>query len=83
MKYIILFFAISSAFAEVSREILVRGKISGYFNDQEVKVIDNMGQTLTIVRSAFPKDFRMEQGKDFMLEIDPSQIKKFKPAKKQ
>ncbi len=82
MKIFILLLLSISAFAEVSKEVLIQGKIGGYFTDKEVKIIDKFGQTMIVPRSAFPKDFRIEQGKEFSFELNPSEIKQFKAAKK-
>lgn len=82
MKFFFLILLSISAFAEVSKEVLLQGKVGGYFTDKEVKVIDKFGQSMVIPRSAFPKDFRMEQGTEFSLEVDPATIKEFKTAKK-
>ncbi len=82
MKILILILFSFTAFAEVSREVLIRGKVAGYFTDKEVKVLDTLGQTMILPRSAFPKDFKFQQGEDFSLEIDPALIKDLKPKKK-
>lgn len=81
MKILIMALLSFAAFAEVSKEVLLRGKVSGYFTDKEVKVVDNLGQTMMLPRSAFPKDFKLEQGKDFSIEIDPSLIRDLKVKK--
>lgn len=81
MKFLLFILSIS-AFAEVSKEVLLQGKVGGYFTDKEVKIIDKFGQSMVIPRSVFPKDFRMEQGKEFSLEVDPATIKDFKAKKK-
>lgn len=82
MKIFILIFFSFTLYAEVSREVLVRGKIGGYFTDKEVKVVDHLGQTMMLPRSAFPKGFKFQQGEEVSLEVDPSQIRDFKPKKK-
>lgn len=82
MKFIFFIFLSISAFAEVSKEVLIQGKVGGYFTEKEVKVIDKFGQSMILPRSAFPKGFRPEQGADFTVEVDPALIKDLKTPKK-
>jgi hypothetical protein len=68
--------------ADVSNEVFLRGKVGGSFTDTEVRVVDHLGQSMTLPRSAFPKDFVLRQGAEFALEIDPALIKDVKVPKK-
>ena len=82
MRILLLFLLSSLVFAEVSKEVLLQGKVGGSFSDKEVTIIDSYGQSMVIPRKAFPKNFKMETGAPFSFEVDPKLIHSFKAAKK-
>jgi hypothetical protein len=66
---------LSSAYAEVDEKVFIRGKVSNSFDEKQVKISDNLGQTYYLPRTAFPGNFEFKQGKEFNLEIDEKDIK--------
>lgn len=82
MKYLFLLLLSSMAFAEVSTDVLIRGKIGNDFNDKQVKVNDTLGQSYYLPRSSFPKDFKFKQGESFTIEVDEKVLDKVKMIKK-
>lgn len=82
MKYIFLILFSSMAFAEVSTDVLIRGKIGNDFNDKQVKVHDTLGQTYYLPRSAFPKNFKFKQGESFSVEVHEKVLDKVKIIKR-
>lgn len=82
MKFLLLAFLSVAAFAETSRDVFIRGKIGNEFNDKEVKVLDSLGQTYYLPKSAFPKDFKFKQGQSFAIEVHEKTLNKIKILKK-
>lgn len=73
MKYFLALFLLSNQVsAEVSRDVLIRGKVGSDFNERNVHVIDSFGQRFKLPRNVFPKGFVPVQGKSFAVEVDES-----------
>ncbi len=77
-----LIFMTTISFADVSGEVLIRGKISNEFDDKQVKIIDSDNQIFYLPRAAFPKDFEVKQGKTFTLEVADEHLAQVKLLKK-
>lgn len=82
MKYIILALISLNVFADASRDVFIRGKIGGDFNEKRVKVIDSFGQSYYLARRLFPKDFKFKQGEPFAIEVHEKELNKVKILKK-
>lgn len=83
MKTVITFcLLIQVAWASLSREVYIRGKIGNEFDDQRVKITDQLGQTYYLSRHLFPKDFKFKQGETFAIEVDEKELEKIKVIKK-
>jgi hypothetical protein len=64
----------TSAYAEVTSSVFIKGKISSSFDEKKVKVVDSLGQTYFIARTAFPKDFAIREGATFQIEVDEEDV---------
>ena len=82
MKIWIAFLLINTVWAEVSREVFIRGKVGNEFDENKVKIIDSLGQSYFLPRSLFPKDFNFKAGESFSLEVDQKEIQNIKLLKK-
>lgn len=82
MKYLIIALLSLSAFADASRDVLIRGKIGNEFDEQKVKVIDSEGQTYYLARHLFPKEVVIKQGQSFSFEVHEKELNKVKLLKK-
>ncbi len=82
MKYLIFILISSMALAEVSHDVLIRGKIGNDFNEKQVKVHDTLGQSYYLPRSSFPKNFKFKQGESFSIEVHEKVLDKVKIIKK-
>lgn len=78
----VLAFLSLSAFAGVSEEVLIRGKIGNDFDDKKVKVVDTLGQTYYLSKSLFPSDFKFKQGETFAIEVHEKELSNVKVIKK-
>jgi predicted ThiF/HesA family dinucleotide-utilizing enzyme len=74
MRFLFFFLSVSIAHAEISSDILIRGKIGSSFDENKVEVIDSFGQKYFLPRSAFPKDFVVREGTPFSVEVDEKEI---------
>jgi hypothetical protein len=74
MRFLFAIFLVTSAYAEVSSSVFIKGKIGGMFDEKKVKVIDSFGQTYFISRGAFPKKQVIREGAPFQIEIDEKEI---------
>jgi hypothetical protein len=81
MKLLLLFLSLS-AFADVGREVFIRGKVGNEFNEEKVKVTDSIGQTYFLPKRLFPKDFKFIQGQSFAIEVDEKELDQVKILKK-
>ncbi len=70
------------AFSEIDPLVWINGTIGGKFDEKEVKVTDSMGQTFMVPKSAFPKDFKFEQGAKFSIEVHEDDLKDAMKLKK-
>lgn len=61
--------------AEVSEEVLIRGKVHNNFNDREIEVIDEFKQIIVIPRNKLPKNIKLQSGTPVSLEIDQKLLK--------
>lgn len=59
----------TTAFAALDENIFVQGKIGNAFDKQKVKVVDSHGQKYWLPKSAFPKNFKFEEGAVFNIEV--------------
>lgn len=82
MKAVLVFFLVSGAFADVAREVFIKGKIGSTFDDKQVKVVDSQGQSYFLPKKVFPKDFVFREGNHFALEVDEAELKNLKLIKK-
>lgn len=82
MKILLMMLLSFSAFADTSREVFIRGKISNEFDDKKVKIIDSEGQTYYLARYLFPKDVAIKQGQTFAIEVNEKELNKVKLIKK-
>jgi hypothetical protein len=82
MKYLLIFLISTSALAEVSREVFIRGKVGNHFDDKKVKITDSLGQTYFLPTRVFGKDFKFKQGQEFFLEVDEQELKDVKISSK-
>lgn len=83
MRIIFLFLITSGlAFAEVSKEVIIRGKVGSTFDDKQVKVEDSLGQIYMLPRRLFPKDKKIKQGDPVYLEIDEKEVEAIKLLKR-
>lgn len=82
MKTLLALLMFSSAFADASRDVFIRGKIGNEFNDEKVKVIDSLGQTYFLARKLFPADFKFKQGESFAIEVHEKELDTIKILKK-
>lgn len=82
MKFLVLLFLSLSVYAETSRDVFIRGKIGNEFDDKKIKVIDSLGQSYFLPKSAFPKDFKFKQGVSFAIEVHEKTLDKVKILKK-
>lgn len=82
MKMLLVLLFSFSAFADTSREVFIRGKISNEFDDKKVKVIDSEGQTYFLARHLFPKGLPIKQGQNFAIEVHEKELNKLKLIKK-
>ncbi len=79
---LILMFSLN-AFAELDKNVLVRGKIGSSFDNSKVLIKDSLGQKYFLPRHVFPAKFEFKQGKDFTLEIPEAEVSKIKLIKEQ
>jgi hypothetical protein len=83
MKILTVFLFLStSVYADLAREVLIKGKVGSTFNDNEVKVVDSFGQIYFLPRSVFPEGFKMKEGEPFAFEVDESILEGKKIIKK-
>lgn len=82
MKFLFSLLIAMTAHAEVSKEVIIRGKIGNAFDDKEVKIIDSMGQIYMVPRKLFPKDKVIKTGEAFYLEVDEKELQGLKLLKK-
>lgn len=70
MRVLILGLLISSfALASASKEVIIRGKIGGSFDQEKVKVVDEFGQSYYLPRKYFSKTQTFRQGSPFYVEV--------------
>ena len=73
-----IFFTINLAFAAASKEVIIRGKIGGSFDQEKVKVVDEFGQSYYLPRKYFSKTQTFRQGTPFYVEVPESALKGLK-----
>lgn len=79
MRPIILLLLFSNlASATASKEVIIRGKIGGAFDQEKVKVLDEFGQSYYLPRKFFNKTQTFRQGAPFYIEIPESALKGLK-----
>lgn len=79
--FIIILFTINLVFAAASKEVIIRGKIGGSFDQEKVKVVDEFGQSYFLPRKYFSKTQAFRQGTSFYVEIPESALKGIKIQK--
>lgn len=62
----------TTAFAALDENVFIQGKISNVFDKNRVKVVDSHGQKFWLPKSAFPKNFKFEEGTVFNIEVPES-----------
>ncbi len=82
MKYLMLLLLSVNVFASASKEVFIKGKISGDFDEKRVKVTDHLGQTYYLPRKVFPKDQVIKQGQAFAFEVHEKELANLKLLKK-
>jgi hypothetical protein len=82
MKYLFFLLVISNVLASASKEVFIRGKITGVFDEKKVKVVDHLGQTYFLPRHVFPKEVLIKQGQEFSVEVHETDIEQVKILKK-
>ena len=82
MKYLILALFSLNVFADAGRDVFIRGKISGDFDEKKVKITDSMGQTYYLSRHLFPKEVQIKQGEPFAIEVHEKELNNVKILKK-
>lgn len=78
---IMLIFFSFNLLAEVSNEVLIRGKVHNIFDEQTVHIIDEFGEIVIIPREHLPKDLKIKQGTPISIEINQSLLKFTKKKK--
>lgn len=79
MRILILGLLISSfTWAAASKEVIIRGKIGGSFDQEKVRVVDEFGQSYYLPRKYFKKDQTFRQGSPFYVEVPGSVLKGLK-----
>ncbi len=79
MKYLALgLFYSGLIFAEASKEVIIRGKIGGSFDQEKVKVVDEFGQSYYLPRKYFRKTQTFRQGTPFYVEVPETVLKGLK-----
>jgi hypothetical protein len=78
-KLVVIIFLASAAYAGVDDIVFIKGKVGNSFNENEVKVIDSLGQTYFLPRRVFPENFKFTQGKEFVLEVPEQHMVNVKP----
>lgn len=68
----------SLAWGAASKEVIIRGKIGGSFDQEKVKVVDEFGQSFYLPRKYFKKTQTFRQGTPFYVEIPDSALKGLK-----
>jgi len=82
MKYFFLFMLITSAFASVNDETLIQGTVGNVWDEEKVKVHDSLGQTYFLKKSVFPKDFKIQTGAFFSIQVKDKDLGPTKLLKK-
>lgn len=82
MKALLLILLVSVAFADVTGDVLIKGRIGSTFDEKQVKVIDSEGQSYFLPRKVFPKDFIFREGSPFTIEVDEAHLKNLKLIRK-
>ncbi len=62
--------------------VLIKGKIGNEIGDKDVKIKDSMGQTYRLKKTAFPKNFKFQEGQPFTVEVHEKELKNLKVLKK-
>lgn len=79
MKSLLLcLITLNFAFAAASKEVIIRGKIGGSFDQEKVKVVDEFGQSFYLPRKYFNKTQTFRQGSPFYVEVPGSVLKGLK-----
>jgi hypothetical protein len=71
-------FLMSFAWATASKEVIIRGKIGGAFDQEKVKVVDEFGQSFYLPRKYFKKSQTFRQGTPFYVEVPEGVLKGLK-----
>lgn len=82
MKSLFLLFLSLNAFAGISQDVLLRGKIMNEFDEKKVKIKDSEDQVYFLPRHLFPKDISIKQGQSFSFDVDEKELTKVKLLKK-
>ncbi len=82
MKALLLLFCLNLSFAETSKEVFIRGKISNAFTEDKVKVIDSDNQIYFLPKKLFPKDLPMKEGQAFAIQVEESVLNEIEILKK-
>lgn len=62
------------ASAALDENIFIQGKIGNTFDKTKVKVTDSHGQKYWLPKSAFPKEFKFDEGAMFNIEVPESTL---------
>jgi hypothetical protein len=84
MKYILgisLIIISSMAWASTDSAVLISGTIGNSYNENEVKIIDSLEQTMLIPSRLFPKGFKFTQGTSFSIEVPEAELNNIKKIK--
>lgn len=81
-RFLFLLMISGLTYAEVSRDVIIRGKVGSTFDDKQVKVEDSLGQIYMLPRHLFPKDKKIKQGDPVYLEVDEKEVEKIKLLKR-